>query len=56
MKQIKAIARQEGSRGQRHHVHLLPDRDTTTMLGSRGGETVALGVQARLMQSDGYLS
>ncbi|MEV0388905.1 RNA 2'-phosphotransferase [Nonomuraea sp. NPDC050643] len=47
--------RQEGLRPMsRHHVHLSPDRETATRVGSRRGVPVVLVVAAGVMHADGH--
>jgi putative RNA 2'-phosphotransferase len=41
-------------KGQRHHVHLSPDRATAAKVGSRRGEPVILTVSSDQMYRDGY--
>lgn len=46
-------------RGKRHHVHLSPDIETATAVGSRRGEAIILEVAAQDMTANGaefYLS
>ncbi|MEU6080359.1 RNA 2'-phosphotransferase [Streptomyces sp. NPDC047108] len=38
----------------RHHVHLSPDRETATRVGSRRGKPVVLGVDAAAMHRAGH--
>jgi putative RNA 2'-phosphotransferase len=38
----------------RHHVHLSPDRETATKVGSRRGRPVVLVVDAERMTGEGY--
>lgn len=40
--------------GTRRHVHLSPDRETATRVGSRRGEPVILVIDAARMAADGY--
>ncbi|TYB65435.1 RNA 2'-phosphotransferase [Nonomuraea sp. PA05] len=47
--------RREGLRPMnRHHVHLSPDRETATRVGSRRGVPVVLVVAAGVMHADGH--
>jgi putative RNA 2'-phosphotransferase len=41
-------------KGNRHHVHLSPDRETAIKVGQRYGRPVVLCVQAGAMYRDGY--
>ncbi|MCA9071342.1 MAG: RNA 2'-phosphotransferase [Planctomycetaceae bacterium] len=46
-------------KGQRHHVHLSPDKATATKVGSRRGKPVILEIASQQMHADGlefYLS
>jgi putative RNA 2'-phosphotransferase len=40
-------------KGRRHHVHLSPDHATATVVGSRRGSPVVLGVASGRMHRDG---
>jgi putative RNA 2'-phosphotransferase len=52
-KYLKAIAQEGLIKGKRQYVHLSPDPETATQVGSRRGEAVVLMVQARRMHADG---
>jgi len=41
-------------KGSRHHVHLSPDIDTATRVGSRRGQPVILKIDAASMHSAGF--
>ncbi|CUS44663.1 MAG: RNA 2'-phosphotransferase [Pseudomonadota bacterium] len=48
--------RTEGLRPmRRHHVHLPPDQETATIVGSRRGEAVILTVRAGAMTAAGHI-
>ncbi|GIH91826.1 RNA 2'-phosphotransferase [Planobispora siamensis] len=50
-----AAIRAEGLRPMsRHHVHLSPDRETATRVGSRRGRPVVLAVDAGAMHAAGH--
>lgn len=51
---LEAIFTEGLQKGQRHHVHLSPDRATATRVGARRGKPVILCVDARAMHQDGY--
>ncbi len=52
---LSAIWAEGLARGNRHHVHLSPDRETATRVGARRGRPVVLTVAAGQMLADGYL-
>jgi putative RNA 2'-phosphotransferase len=41
-------------KGQRHHVHLSPDRETALKVGRRYGRPVVLRIKAGEMQREGF--
>ncbi|GAA4919029.1 putative RNA 2'-phosphotransferase [Nonomuraea thailandensis] len=50
-----AAIRREGLRPMsRHHVHLSPDRETATRVGTRRGVPVVLVVASGVMHADGH--
>jgi putative RNA 2'-phosphotransferase len=51
---LDSIRRQGLTRGERHHVHLSPDRRTAERVGSRRGKPVLLIVEAERMHRDGH--
>ena len=56
---LESIRRQGLIQGQRHHVHLSPDRDTAVKVGSRRGKAVVLEIDSQQMHKGGsvfYLS
>jgi len=50
----KAIREQGLIKGQRHHVHLSPDRATAEKVGARRGRPVILQIAAQQMHADGF--
>lgn len=48
---IRATGLQKRSR---HHVHLSPDEETATKVGSRRGKPIILRIAAETMHRDGY--
>jgi putative RNA 2'-phosphotransferase len=52
---LDSIRRRGLLRGNRHHVHLSPDRETATRVGQRRGRPVVLVVEAGRMHRDGHL-
>lgn len=51
---VESIRREGILRGERHHVHLSPDRETAIKVGSRRGKPVILRVNSGAMERDGY--
>ncbi len=52
---LPAIWAEGLARGNRHHVHLSPDRETALRVGARRGRPVVLTVAAGPMAADGHL-
>jgi putative RNA 2'-phosphotransferase len=52
---VESIRRDGIVRGRRHHVHLSPDRDTATKVGSRHGKPVVLVVDSGRMHDEGHV-
>jgi putative RNA 2'-phosphotransferase len=51
---LNAIMKDGLKKMKRHHVHLSPDIETATMVGSRRGKPVILLVDSGKMDQDGY--
>jgi len=52
---IESIRRGGLLKGQRHHVHLSPDAETATKVGSRRGRPVVLQINSAAMHQEGIL-
>lgn len=52
---LESIRVQGLLRGERHHVHLSPDRETAQRVGQRRGRPVVLVVEAGRMHRDGHV-
>jgi putative RNA 2'-phosphotransferase len=52
---LDSIGQQGLKPGQRHHVHLSPDRKTATAVGGRRGKPVILVVDAQRMHREGHV-
>lgn len=52
---LAAIRKQGLKRGQRHHVHLSPDRETAEKVGARRGRPVILTIDSRRMAEDRHV-
>jgi uncharacterized protein (TIGR02452 family) len=53
-KYVDSIRREGLQKRARHHVHLSPERDTATSVGSRRGKALILEISAAAMFADGY--
>jgi putative RNA 2'-phosphotransferase len=51
---LPAIREQGLEKRRRHHVHLSPDRETASTVGSRRGKAVVLVIKASWMHRDGH--
>jgi putative RNA 2'-phosphotransferase len=51
---LDSIRREGLVRGQRHHVHLSPDRETAARVGARRGKPVILEVDSAAMHRAGH--
>ena len=51
---LPAITREGITKGDRHAVHLSPDRETAAKVGSRHGRPVVLEIDAAAMHADGH--
>lgn len=52
---VDAILATGLERRARHHVHLSPDTETATKVGSRHGKPVVLMIDAAKMRADGHI-
>jgi putative RNA 2'-phosphotransferase len=52
---LTAVLRDGLFKMARHHVHLSPDTQTATKVGSRRGKPVILAIDAATMRADGHL-
>jgi putative RNA 2'-phosphotransferase len=52
---LPAIRREGLQRGERHHVHLSPDKTVAASVGQRRGQPVVLGVDAAAMVREGFV-
>ena len=53
-KSLDSIFSEGIRKGERHHVHLSPDRNTARQVGSRRGKAVVLGIRADRMTAAGF--
>ncbi len=54
-KSMDSIREKGLMKGNRHHVHLSPDRETASKVGQRRGKPVILTIDAARMHADGYV-
>ncbi len=54
-KNLNSIKNKGLDKGQRHHVHLSPDRETAQKVGSRHGKAVVLTIAAGKMHEAGHV-
>lgn len=52
---LQAVLAEGLKKMSRHHVHLSPDKETATKVGSRRGKPVILKIRARAMHEAGHL-
>lgn len=52
---LESIRAEGIKRGDRHHVHLSPDRETATRVGARRGKPVILTIDSARMWADGHI-
>ncbi|HYE71760.1 MAG TPA: RNA 2'-phosphotransferase [Blastocatellia bacterium] len=52
---LPSIKEQGLIKGQRHHVHLSPDRETAIKVGQRRGKPIVIEVDAARMHADGVI-
>jgi putative RNA 2'-phosphotransferase len=51
---VDSIKKTGLSKQKRHHVHLSPDKETASKVGSRRGDYVILEIEAMRMRADGH--
>jgi putative RNA 2'-phosphotransferase len=51
---VPSIMKEGISKMKRHHVHLSPDKDTASIVGSRRGKFTILEIEAMRMRADGH--